>query len=351
MSNPYVGYQGFRSAGQVLAPSLKPGETYESRDNKYSRMGKGVAYENGVAPAPPTITTCSGEAFSNVSRGDYQVPDRRGVSAKHFSAEPQDRSKPFLHDSLYEHDFRNFSDEVDGLDGGEGPKGGERDVENAFKREFDRLDAGNGVVHIRDMPKLIQGVLGRDVRPWILDRILKMFEAKRDGKVTWLDFQDGLRKVAESARSDASYKEREMPEWLVANRKVMPAVTHGQLTESCYQMDMGKDGEIPRDRRIWYKTGMSSTTLDLFGGTTKATYQVPGYGGFIPASKMNLRAREHGDMKNSRRPRLDLRLFYRHNNPGYTGHAPAAACNDPGPSRCGSDPLTTSGAAALGLIL
>lgn len=57
-------------------------------------------------------------------------------------------------------------------------------------------------------------------------------------------------------------------------QQVMPAVTHGQVTESCYQMDMGKDGEIPRDRRIWYKTGMSSTTLDLFGGTTKATYQV-----------------------------------------------------------------------------
>lgn len=56
--------------------------------------------------------------------------------------------------------------------------------------------------------------------------------------------------------------------------QVMPAVQHGQVTESSYQTDMGKDGEIPRNRRVWYKTGMSSTTLDLFGGTTKATYQV-----------------------------------------------------------------------------
>ncbi len=39
-------------------------------------------------------------------------------------------------------------------------------------------------------------------------------------------------------------------------------------------MDIGKDGDIPRNRRVWYKTGMSSTTLDLFDGTTKATYQV-----------------------------------------------------------------------------
>lgn len=56
--------------------------------------------------------------------------------------------------------------------------------------------------------------------------------------------------------------------------QVKPTVKHGQVTESCYQMDMGKDGEIPRNRRVWYKTGMSSTTLDLFDGTTKATYQV-----------------------------------------------------------------------------
>lgn len=64
----------------VLAPRPPPpavGETYENRDNKYSKMGKGVAYENGVAPAPPTMTTCSGRAFSNVARGDYQIPDRR----------------------------------------------------------------------------------------------------------------------------------------------------------------------------------------------------------------------------------------------------------------------------------
>lgn len=79
--------------------------------------------------------------------------------------------------------------------------------------------------------------------------------------------------------------------------------------------------------------------------------KVPGYGGFIPASKMNHRAREHGDMKNARPKALDLRLFYRHNAPGYTGHAPTAARNDPGPAHCGSNPLTTSGAAALGLIL
>lgn len=69
--------------------------------------------------------------------------------------------------------------EVEGLDREGGGEREETDGQNAFKREFQRLDAGNGVVHIRDMPRLIQGVLGRDVRPWIQDRVLKMFEANR----------------------------------------------------------------------------------------------------------------------------------------------------------------------------
>lgn len=97
------------------------------------------------------------------------------------------------------------------------------DQNNAFRQEFDRLDRGKGVVEMRDLPKLIEAVLGRDVRPWIKDRILKMFEANRDGKFSWLDLEDGLRKVMESMRADVSYKEREMPEWLVSNRKVRRA--------------------------------------------------------------------------------------------------------------------------------
>lgn len=56
--------------------------------------------------------------------------------------------------------------------------------------------------------------------------------------------------------------------------QVNPSVSQGQAVESCYQIDIGREGDIPGNRRIWYKTGMSSTTLDLFNGTTKETYQV-----------------------------------------------------------------------------
>lgn len=54
---------------------------------------------------------------------------------------------------------------------------------NAFKQEFDKIEGGTGKVDIRDMPRLIEGALGDVSRPWIKDRILKMLEPSRDGKV------------------------------------------------------------------------------------------------------------------------------------------------------------------------
>ena len=56
---------------------LRAGETYAIRDHKYSKMGRSVTYKNGVSQDPATMTTCSSEAFSNIEKGTYQVPDRR----------------------------------------------------------------------------------------------------------------------------------------------------------------------------------------------------------------------------------------------------------------------------------
>lgn len=63
--------------GCWLLAILFAGETYAIRDHKYSKMGRGVAYKNGVKQIPPTMTTSTTEAFSNVERGDYHIPDRR----------------------------------------------------------------------------------------------------------------------------------------------------------------------------------------------------------------------------------------------------------------------------------
>lgn len=56
---------------------IRAGETYAIRDHKYSKMGRSVTYKHGVSQGPATTTTCSSEAFSNIEKGAYQVPDRR----------------------------------------------------------------------------------------------------------------------------------------------------------------------------------------------------------------------------------------------------------------------------------
>ncbi|CAN0028639.1 unnamed protein product, partial [Choristocarpus tenellus] len=228
-------------------------------------VGHGVVYREGLPRVMSTMKTFSAEAFSNVGRGDYEVPDRRGVLAKKDSTSPQERSKPFLHTTLHQGSFRDFVKEVEHLE-----EAKEEHFQNAFKKN----SMGKGWVDIRSMPVLITSVLGRGVEQWILDRILKVFEHHRDGKISWMDLRSGMTQIIESARRDVTIKDKKLPEWLVASRKVVPAVSHGMVVPSCYQTDIGKDGVIPADRPIWFKMGMSSTTHDLFDGTTKETFQV-----------------------------------------------------------------------------
>ena len=99
------------------------------------------------------------------------------------------------------------------------------------------------------------------------------------------------------------------------------------------------------------KTGMASTTLDLCDGTNKATYHIPGYAGFIPSSIRNKHALDHSDGANDRPKPSNLRLYHRHDLPGYTGHDPTNAKNDLGPRKSGESRLTSSGAMVHGEIL
>ena len=90
---------------------------------------------------------------------------------------------------------------------------------------------------------------------------------------------------------------------------------------------------------------------DLFEGTTKDTYHIPGYCGHIAASKRNPDVLLHSEAEIARENGTSLRLYHRHNVPGYTGHQPTNARNDLGERLSGAHPATTSGAAALGLVL
>jgi len=143
---------------------------------------------------------------------------------------------------------------------------------------------------------------------------------------------------------------REIPEWIL-NQKRSGKPVRGSSVRSCYQMDVGKAGETPQLRPYTIRNGMAGTTADLFTGTTKDNYHLPGYSGFIPQSKRNPTVANQGLAKGCRPANSSLRLYYDHNLPGYTGHRPNAAGNDFGVRASGSNMHTTSGAASLGLLL
>lgn len=95
--------------------------------------------------------------------------------------------------------------------------------EQILKLEFDQLEGGRGRVGIRDVHHLIRKTLGRGARPWITDRLVKVLEANRDGKISWVELKEALDRVIESTRRDVASKGRQFPEWLTSNRKVRQA--------------------------------------------------------------------------------------------------------------------------------
>jgi hypothetical protein len=148
-----------------------------------------------------------------------------------------------------------------------------------------------------------------------------------------------------------TYQGATVPEWVTASKAITEDVVPRQPVRSSYQTDMGMANEKPLDRPYISKTGMAGTTQDLCVGTTKATYHIPGFSGHIPTTQRNPRVVAHGDGQKVHDMPSHLRLYHRHNMPGYTGFRPTNAKNDKGERHSGANPATSSGASALGLYV
>ena len=71
------------------------------------------------------------------------------------------------------------------------------------------------------------------------------------------------------------------PGWM-KTQQVPRKLLQPAAIRSSYQADLGIAGADPAKRSFMAKTGMATTTGDLNLGTTKDTYQIPGYAGYIP---------------------------------------------------------------------
>lgn len=135
----------------------------------------------------------------------------------------------------------------------------------------------------------------------------------------------------------------EKPEWLT--RSLAPSeALHVRHLKSSYQIDMGASSLNPPSYLA--KTAAANTTMDLCRGTTKATDHIPGYQGYLPATN------EGANQGAIARPlHCDLRMYHRHDIPGYTGWQAVNAKNDKGPRTSGASLKTSSGAATIGEVL
>jgi len=107
--------------------------------------------------------------------------------------------------------------------------------------------------------------------------------------------------------------------------------------QTTYKRDFA-DADTPKARFFGARDAKRAvsalgTSRELFAGTSKAVSKhgagrLPGYSGHIPKARAN-----HGHLKLDEFPTLkdNLREVYRHDMPGYTGHASKSVINDSGP--------------------
>lgn len=321
---------------------LKPGESLWGRSNKLANVGHGAVYNQSKITNSPYSTLKTMEQ-SQVTPGHYKIPDRRGVAAGSDKRDAK-KSKPFIATTTSSNSFVDYKAQL-------------RKLKNSnptnFKQAFDKLDAnGSGFIENNELKAFFEEAVGQQYVPGkeIVGKFMKFFDSNQDGKISWADFEASFSTVIDLCENDCNTGSGRMaqPGWM-KDKKQQLKIIKPKTGNSSYQVDQGKYGEDPMSRSFMKKTGMQGTTSDLFLGTSKDTYHIPGAAVFIPSAKTNPHAMSQGDGYNTKPRGSDLRLTHNHNLPGYTGHRPVDLKNDYGPRNTGMDCRTSSGAAQNGL--
>lgn len=357
MASKTTGYQGFKSFAAQTCPTLKPGETYEQRGTKFSKMGSSIVappYQNRVGRfAHESIVMQSGQL---VQPSDYKLPDRRGVNGNDGPIV----SKPFITPTTYMHDFAPFDTDLKRvlsvpLECYEQAFAAVASA-NAAQYQQQPVDAQLQTIDLADVHKVLKLVLGEPTPKRVVEIFVSYLDRRRGSqrdRITWdffcqaIDHIDELFEqelAARGANHGSSNARESNPGSDAAAHLKIPSVT----PKSSYLIDIGAYGDKPLDRPYMRKRGMASTTSDLNAGTPHDTNQIPGYAGFLPTALHNYEAisQAHGPEDADSlhpTPRNTLRLFHQDNLPGYSGHKPLSCRNYRGECRAGSDADTTTG--------
>jgi hypothetical protein len=182
-----TGYQGFKSTSMQECPTLKPGESYESRNTKFSKMGSHIihsASSNRLGNA--SFESVTALSMTNVKSGDYHVPDKRGV----MSSEPIPLSKPFIASSTYQQDYLQYATEARHIL--------EHRIEE-YQHAFESLsDPEENSIDSSKIAIILQKVLADKCNKRIVEIYQSHFDhshTEERNRISWIHFQAAVSKV------------------------------------------------------------------------------------------------------------------------------------------------------------
>lgn len=212
-------------------------------------------------------------------------------------------------------------------------------------------DEDDKYITMKDVPRVVNAVLGQDVPRFVLDKfVILAKKAEAGGRVYWADFRRLAPRAVAAAAADCSLK-KELPPLVMLMTKprlVDPDLGHMGSIKSTYSetfcvshADMINSYSGSKTRAV-----LNPAAKLLSQGTVKGTLQIPGYCGHMPQNVRNPIKVAHSDGQHLHPVVNSLRMTKKGGSQvlGYAGHIPWHAESE-GESLGGCDPRTSTGAA------
>ncbi|KAL4437874.1 hypothetical protein ABPG74_001045 [Tetrahymena malaccensis] len=171
---------------------------------------------------------------------------------------------------------------------------------------------------------------GKSVLSYGSDRKDEVFDPNNDSSKLKTGVEHWKSNYNAGIKDPYSYSKALRPEW---SYHLKPHQVDSKIGPTEYKTTFGEFGTKPTDKLNEYGNEIINKHEDpLKMGTTKSTFHIPNYTGFIPAARTVGKSLEHSAALNSRvdKSRATIVDNYHTKIPGYAGHQPKAPVNQRG---------------------
>jgi hypothetical protein len=214
------GYKGFKPWSRQECPTLKPGDTYDSRATKFSAMGQTIlntSQPTSIRVTNPAFESLTKVEFGHVKRENYlkklQSPSQTTTTQSSDHSREIPGGRIFMGQTIYQSDFIHFQDE--------GQRFLEMPIaayEAAFyefstsdendDHEYDTNDKDGDGGHGKQQRRLacaqVKEVLakayGRPPSTRTVEIFTHMFDPIPDGRIPWSVFQEAVERLHSKIR-------------------------------------------------------------------------------------------------------------------------------------------------------